>query len=646
MADKSWETDSEPIAGYRLTRRLGVGGFGEVWEAIAPGGLRKAIKFVFGKTFSAVGPDNNARRELEGLAQIRDVRHPFILSIERYEIIDGQLVVVMELADRNLEDRLVECHQQGWAGVPRAELLGYMKEAAEALDLMNGEYGVQHLDVKPANLFLVRNHVKVADFGLAKALEGFSAEVAAGMTPAYAAPETFDGWASRNSDQYSLAIVYQELLTGRRPFAGPSARQFMMQQLTVEPDLSSLPDGDRHVVAQALAKSPSDRFPNCASFVAALAESSGPETTPFDPARANRTLSTRITEQARTRNDSNPSAPAAGTLGTESTQTSLGSPQSKDVLDRAAIPIEARRRIANFRDIGTMPDVAMELANLLFHGDPPTVSQVLEVVSRRPKVADRVLALANHPGLARDWNVRNLPRAVNAFGPNQVCSLLLADAYFGTRQWQIPGFVEPHKTWWQTRSVWTGCLAFSLATGLGDVCPHRAFSLGMLQDVGIAGMLRAFPRRYRLYLIRSQHKPADSLVDMEQKWFGYTHADASAAMATLWGLPSPMIRLILQHHDPAMPNEARASAREEEKLPHVIRAAELWADFLDGNEEDRLPGLVQAAKLLRRPAPLLARRDLVTASEHAKEIATLFSVPMPPPKALERLAYVLTTSLC
>ena len=56
------------------------------------------------------------------------------------------------------------------------------------------------------------------------------ASVTGGVTPVYAAPETFDGWVSRFCDQYSLAIVYQELLTGQRPFNGTNVRQLIMQR--------------------------------------------------------------------------------------------------------------------------------------------------------------------------------------------------------------------------------------------------------------------------------------------------------------------------------------------------------------------------------------------------------------------------------
>jgi serine/threonine protein kinase len=264
------ESQAEPIPGYRLIERLGGGGFGEVWKAMAPGGLPKAIKFVYGDLQAASGDGVRAEQELKALSRVKTVRHPYILSLERYDIIDGQLIIVMELADRNLWDRFKECRTQGLPGIPREEILRYMQEASEALDLMNVEYQLQHLDIKPQNLFLVHNHAKVADFGLVKDLQGMMASVTGGITPVYAAPETFDGWISRFCDQYSLAIVYQELLTGQRPFSGTNVGQLIMQHLRSAPNLSSLPNGDRDAVGRALSKSPDDRFPRCQDFIRAL----------------------------------------------------------------------------------------------------------------------------------------------------------------------------------------------------------------------------------------------------------------------------------------------------------------------------------------------------------------------------------------
>lgn len=249
------ETNAEPIPGYRLIERLGGGGFGEVWKAEAPGGFHKAIKFVYGNLDDCGDEGMRAEQELKSLSRVKSIRHPYILSLERYEVVDGQLCIVMELADRNLWDRFKECRVEGLPGIPREELLNYVDEIAEALDLMNIEHGLQHLDIKPQNLFLVHNHIKIADFGLVKDLEGMVAKVTGGVTPIYAAPETFDGWVSRFSDQYSLAIVYQELLTGHRPYSGTNVRQLIVQHMSGTPDLSSLPAGDRPTIARALAKS-------------------------------------------------------------------------------------------------------------------------------------------------------------------------------------------------------------------------------------------------------------------------------------------------------------------------------------------------------------------------------------------------------
>ena len=260
-----------PLPGYRLIKRLGRGGSGEVWKAEAPGGLFKAIKFVFSDLDEESSEKNSiANQELKALVTVKDIRHPFILSLEQFRVIDGQLIIVMELADRNLWDRFRECRGQGLQGIPREELLRYMLETAEALDLMNNHYQIQHLDVKPQNLFLVFNHIKVADFGLAKLLEGVRATVTGGITPVYAAPETFEGWVSRFSDQYSLAIVFQELLTGFRPFNGANTRQLLMQHINGTPDLSALPMYDRAVIGRGLAKKPDDRWPSCTAFVHAL----------------------------------------------------------------------------------------------------------------------------------------------------------------------------------------------------------------------------------------------------------------------------------------------------------------------------------------------------------------------------------------
>ena len=272
------DANAEPIPGYRLIERIGGGGFGEVWKVEAPGGLLKAIKIIHGdlRSVDADGA-RHAEQELRALKRLQAIRHPYLLSLERYDVIEGRVLIVTELADCNLWDRFREMRAQQRPGIPRGELLRYMEEAGEVLDLMNTQYQLQHLDIKPQNLFLVYNHVKVADFGLVKDLEGMRGQITGGVTPVYAAPETFDSIVTRYSDQYSFAIVYQELLTGVRPFNGTSGQQLLLQHLREPPNLGPLPPADRAAVGRALSKRAEDRFPTCLQFVRAL-QAAGAET--------------------------------------------------------------------------------------------------------------------------------------------------------------------------------------------------------------------------------------------------------------------------------------------------------------------------------------------------------------------------------
>src|SRR5947209_14939185 len=100
---------SEPIPGYRLLERLGSGGYGEVWKCEAPGGIHKAIKIVHGdlRTTDEDG-QHRSDQELKALRRVQSVRHPYLLSLERYDVIDGRLMIVTELADCSLADRFRE----------------------------------------------------------------------------------------------------------------------------------------------------------------------------------------------------------------------------------------------------------------------------------------------------------------------------------------------------------------------------------------------------------------------------------------------------------------------------------------------------------------------------------------------------------
>jgi len=315
-------TAHEPIPGYRIRDRLGAGGYGEVWKADAPGGLVKAIKFVYGHL-----NEERASRELKALNRIKSVRHPFLLSLERIEVVDGQLLIVTELAEKSLKDRFDQCLEQGLPGIPRDELLRYLQDTADVLDYMNEAHCLQHLDIKPENLLLLAGRVKVADFGLVKDLHEATASIMGGLTPLYAPPEVFDGRPSHWSDQYSLAIVYQEMLTGELPFPGSNAMQLARQHMHSRPRLTALPPADQPVVARALAKTPEQRFANCRELV--------------------HTLASAAAHGAHAKLSSAPAAPR-NTCQTEFGSDSLGGPNATRAPASARLPrIDPQPRLAS-----------------------------------------------------------------------------------------------------------------------------------------------------------------------------------------------------------------------------------------------------------------------------------------------------------
>ncbi len=159
---------------------------------------------------------------------------------------------------------------------------------------MREKFSLQHLDVKPENLLIVGGRVKIGDFGLVSNImdpqrnveaaanpggdgnptadRAVSTPVLGGLTPLYASPELFDGQPGIHSDQYSLAIVYQELLTGVLPFPGEKPEQLAAQHRSGSPRLTPLSPADRPIIARALAKDPRKRFASCRDLIAALCD--------------------------------------------------------------------------------------------------------------------------------------------------------------------------------------------------------------------------------------------------------------------------------------------------------------------------------------------------------------------------------------
>ncbi|MCI0359347.1 MAG: protein kinase, partial [Planctomycetaceae bacterium] len=444
-----WQPGMEPIAGYPLIEPLGSGGFGEVWKCQAPGGLHKAIKFVSNSVESEDDDSAPAKQELQALEHIKSIRHPFLLSVERVEVVNGVLMIVMELADRNLADLLADYQRQEHKGIPRAELLEYMCEAAEALDLINFQHGLQHLDVKPQNLFLVSNHIKVADFGLVNSLtdrneptsekntptphpQPLSPEYRGegrnwGVTPRYSSPEILQGQISPQSDQYSLAIVYQELLTSLLPFKGKNTRQLLLQHLQAEPDLSPLPPEDRPIVARALAKEPSQRFASCMDFVRALLM--GPDSVPPQPANSGE-LRRTIRIQKKTACDQ--PRPANGRDTQSATASDQETPTAIPLCQPFSLAGYAYLNFLGQSPLGEMwtvagPDGVSRIAHHL-------ASFAVERAEQQAQALGKLQALS-HPAL--------VPFDVAELGPNRI--ILVSDISGTTLQDALTGWAKDAK---------------------------------------------------------------------------------------------------------------------------------------------------------------------------------------------------------
>jgi serine/threonine protein kinase len=266
-------TGEEPVPGHRLIRLLGRGGFGEVWEAEKAGGAHLALKFMpFSDSLSAV-------KELRAIQAVRGLKHPRFVHIDQVWSQVGYLVVAMELADGDLDGLLRICLSDFGAPIPPAQVCGYLTQAAEALDFLNARrhsldgqiVGVQHCDIKPSNLLLFGESIKLCDFGLAGVTTSILKAHRRGGTLDYTAPEVFQGRLSDRTDQYALAVTYCKLRGARLPFPDSPAT-FDTAYVRPAPDLSMLSPKERPIIARSLARVPQDRWPTCGEMMAPLAE--------------------------------------------------------------------------------------------------------------------------------------------------------------------------------------------------------------------------------------------------------------------------------------------------------------------------------------------------------------------------------------
>lgn len=262
----------EPFPGYRLDSCLGRGSFGEVWKASTPTGRPVALKFLPCEAESAIS------REIRSLQKVRPLRHPNLIRIDQVWCHLGYVVIAMELADGSLHDVLDVQQEQGTPALEGPLVCHYLAQAAAALDFLNARQhmvngrlvAIQHCDVKPSNLLVFGDRVKVADFGLASWLASSAKNRLPAGTLEYCAPEVLRGRLADQTDQYSLAVTYCALRGGRLPFA---LVPLALQPVCARPsaDLTMLPEAERPIVGRALDPLPSLRWATCGELMSRLA---------------------------------------------------------------------------------------------------------------------------------------------------------------------------------------------------------------------------------------------------------------------------------------------------------------------------------------------------------------------------------------
>ncbi len=282
--------EGQELGRYRLQQLLGSGGMGEVYLATDISLNRQvAIKVI--RAEAASYPEAYAAKEAVRLFQ-RELRaiaaldHPHILPLFDYgEESAGRTTLTYMVMPFRTEGSLADwLHRRAGSEVlSPQDIEDVLRQAASALQYAHDQQ-ILHQDVKPSN-FLVRRReqqpdrpdVLLADFGVAKFTSATaSMSQAIRGTPAYMAPEQWEGSPVPATDQYALAVMAYELLTGRLPFQGGMA-QMMYQHFHVQPQPPStyhprIPHGLDAVLLRALAKQPGDRFPSVTAFAQAFQE--------------------------------------------------------------------------------------------------------------------------------------------------------------------------------------------------------------------------------------------------------------------------------------------------------------------------------------------------------------------------------------
>ncbi|MGK2934179.1 MAG: protein kinase domain-containing protein, partial [Gemmatimonadaceae bacterium] len=261
---------------YTIERELGRGGAAIVYLAHDNRQERHvALKVLHKELAQAIG----AQRFLREIKHSSALQHPHLLTILDSGESRGTLYYVMPyMADGSLRTRIAKEKQ-----LPIDEAIAITRDVGEALAYAHS-HGIVHRDIKPDNVLFSGNRACLADFGIARAVDSVASDTltSTGLvvgTPAYMSPEQASGEkvVDPRSDQYSLACLLYEMITGLPPFIGATQQSVISQRFTQPPPSlrvhrPNVPEHVERAVKRAMAVVPADRFPGVADFVAALHE--------------------------------------------------------------------------------------------------------------------------------------------------------------------------------------------------------------------------------------------------------------------------------------------------------------------------------------------------------------------------------------
>jgi serine/threonine protein kinase len=273
---------------YNVTRLIGKGGMGEVFEAYDTSkGRTVALKILAAQLSTDVTFRTRFQRESQAAAILQE---PHVIPIHDWGEIDGNLYIDMRLVKgRTLADML----DDGPLAPSRAVTI--IRQVAAALDAAHGE-GLIHRDIKPQNIIVTDDDFAyLVDFGIAET-KGDPRLTATGVqigTLSYMAPERFSGQkVTAEVDVYALTCVLFEALTGELPFPGDTVEHQMAFHVATPPPRPTLvnrrvPDGFDAVIARGMAKDPDDRYGSAGGLGRAAqraldggASAAGPTTAP------------------------------------------------------------------------------------------------------------------------------------------------------------------------------------------------------------------------------------------------------------------------------------------------------------------------------------------------------------------------------